>query len=73
MRIHSAMLRDKTDAELIAIASDLTFQLDLVGDEQTRRIIEALQHKNSVQRLVGQDAESRLSGQRDDRTSCVSR
>ena len=43
--INLATLRDKTDEELIALADDLAFQLDLVGDEQTRRIIGAYQHK----------------------------
>jgi hypothetical protein len=45
IEINLGTLRDKTDEELIALADDLAFQLDLVGDEQTRRIIEALQHK----------------------------
>jgi hypothetical protein len=45
MEINFATLRDKTDEELIALADDLAFQLDLVGDEQCRRIVETFQHK----------------------------
>jgi hypothetical protein len=45
MEINRVTLRDKTDEELIALADDLAIQLDLVGDEQCRRIVETFQHK----------------------------
>ena len=59
MEINCASLRDKTDEELIALADDLALELDLVGDEQSRRIIESFQH-NRITLNTGDGRQSLL-------------
>jgi NADPH-dependent glutamate synthase beta subunit-like oxidoreductase len=57
MDVTPETLRNKTDAELIAMVQELAIQLDLIGKEQGRRIASDRHQKNTAQ-----DAEENEGG-----------
>jgi hypothetical protein len=59
MKTYNEILRDKSDTQLIAIAHGLAAQLDLVGNEQTRRIALLARENHAAQDI--QENEGGLS------------
>lgn len=58
----AAQLHEKTDAELIAMVKEIAVQLDLIGQEQTRRI--AMQRRQDNAAKDSQENEGGPSSRR---------